>query len=396
MVEQGGRGGVADYTAQLARALAAAGWEVSLATAHDHLYRPAPGVSLHGVFHYVRGGSRPARWVRRWRLGPLANGLRFLAALPRLGRLARQSDIVHVQGWEYTPLGLVATAWLRGTGTPVIQTAHNTFERGRSSLRGTHRALGMLAARTIVHSRADVERVAAAADRVTMIPHGNYTALALAGGSVDPAQARADLGLAGDTPVTLLFGQLRADKGLGDLLTAAAAVPRLHVLIAGEDTGALAAAEDGLQRGELAGRVTIREGFLAMPEAAKLFAAADTVTLPYRVASQSGVLLLAYAFRRPVVVYPVGGLIEAVVDGQTGWICERADPAALADALNASVTAGRVESRRRGEAGYRMAAERYSWRTIAERTERLYSEVLARAGASPTARARCRPRRRPR
>ena len=39
-----------------------------------------------------------------------------------------------------------------------------------------------------------------------------------------------------------------------------------------------------------------------MDEAAELFAATDTVTLAYRQASASGVLMLAYGFGRPVVI----------------------------------------------------------------------------------------------
>jgi D-inositol-3-phosphate glycosyltransferase len=114
-----------------------------------------------------------------------------------------------------------------------------------------------------------------------------------------------------------------------------------------------------------------------MSEAARLFAAADTVSLPYQVASQSGVLLLAYGFRRPVIVYPVGGMAEAVIDGETGWVCERADGDALLDALAASIAAGPEECLRRGEAGARLAEERYSWTAIAAATEALYEEVLA-------------------
>ena len=55
MIEQGGRGGVADYTAQLTRALAAQGWQIALATADDHRYEPASEVTIHGIFHYLRG-----------------------------------------------------------------------------------------------------------------------------------------------------------------------------------------------------------------------------------------------------------------------------------------------------------------------------------------------------
>jgi glycosyltransferase involved in cell wall biosynthesis len=113
-----------------------------------------------------------------------------------------------------------------------------------------------------------------------------------------------------------------------------------------------------------------------MDEAARLFAAADVVVLPYRLASQSGVLLLAYGFHRPVIVYPVGGLIEAVRDGDTGWICARADVEALAQALGQALAAGAQECRRRGEVGARLAAERFAWPVIARRTGEVYREVL--------------------
>jgi glycosyltransferase involved in cell wall biosynthesis len=376
MVEQGGRGGVADYTAELTRALGSAGWLVQLATAEDHRYQPAPGVTVHKVFHYVRGRSWPARVVRRYKLGPTANAVRFLLAIPRLVRLARDADIVHTEGWEFSPLGVVAAACLRLAGVPIVQTSHNTFERGRS-WRRTNRALAQLTTRTIVHTQADLARVPPQADgRVVVIPHGEYGALARSGGMPDRERARADLGISAGAPVTLLFGQLRPDKGLGNILGALALVPSLHLIIGGEEWGALAAASAQLGSDELAGRVTVHEGFLDMAHAAQLFAASDTVVLPYSIASQSGVLLLAYGFRRPVIVYPVGGLVEAVVDGETGWICARPDVEALADALQASIDAGWEECRRRGEAGCRLAEERYSWSAAAARTGEVYRDLL--------------------
>jgi D-inositol-3-phosphate glycosyltransferase len=376
MIEQGGRGGVADYTAELTRALGAAGWGVQLATAEDHRYRPASGVTIHGVFHYVRGRTWLARLVRRCGLGPPANAVRFVLAIPRLVRLSRQVEIVHAQGWEFAPLGVMAVACLRLTGVPVVQTSHNTFERGRSRDR-THRALALLTARTIVHTQADIARIPREADsRAVVIPHGEYSSLARSGGQADREQARAALGIGPGAPVSLIFGQLRPDKGLGDVLTALTRVPQLHLVIGGQDGGALANASAQLDGAALAGRVTVREGFLDIDDAARLFAAADTVLLPYKIASQSGVLLLAYGFRRPVIVYPVGGLVEAVVDGETGWICARPDVDALVDALNASVAAGWTECRRRGEAGKRLAEERYAWPAIALRTLEVYREVL--------------------
>jgi D-inositol-3-phosphate glycosyltransferase len=389
IVEQIGQGGFADYTAELAGALAAQGWLVDLATADDHRYGPAHGVAVHRVFHYLRGRTRLSRALRRRRLGWLVNGMRFLLALPRLLRLAKRADLVHAQGWENPLLGLIAILCLRARGAQVVQTEHNTFERGRRFLRTRmrlKRALARRAARIVVHTQADVAHMPAAVrDRVVVIPHGEYGGLARTGGAADRDAARAELGIEPETPVTLIFGQLRTDKGFPDLLDALERVPSLRLLVAGKELGALAAARTQLQSPALAGRVIVREGFIEMRQAARLFAAADTVVLPYEVASQSGVLLLAYGFRRAVIVYPVGGLAESVLDGETGWICARPDPDALADALAASVAAGWPECARRGQAGAQLARERYAWPAIARRTGALYEQVLAGKPPSPRA-----------
>jgi glycosyltransferase involved in cell wall biosynthesis len=380
MIEQGGRGGVTDYTADLVAAIAAEGWSVTLATAADHRYPAVDGVTVVPVFHYTRGDSRLARAARDHGLGKPINGLRFLAALPRLLSLARRADIVHSQGWEVPQLGPIAQACLRLARTPVVQTEHGTFTRDADELLGTsgaaRRLTGRLAARTIVHTQADLERVEPELGaRAVVIPHGEYGSLARSGGTAERDAARAALGIAADVPTTLMFGQLRTDKGLDDLIEAVALVPRLHLLIGGQDIGGLTAVRERLA--ELDGRVTIREGFLDMAETAKLFAATDTVSLPYKESSQSGVLLLSYGFKRPVIVYPSGGMVEAVLDGETGWICERADVDALAAALAASVAAGAEECLRRGAAGEQLADERFAWPAIARKTIALYEEVLA-------------------
>jgi glycosyltransferase involved in cell wall biosynthesis len=377
VIEQGGRGGVADYTAALTAALAAHGTAVDLATAADHRYPDAPGVTVHRTFRYLRDTSPAGRALRRAGLGRAGNGVLFLAAIPRLIALARRADVVHTQGWEDLRLGTVAVAALRAAGATVVQTEHNTFER-EALLERTRRALARLTARTIVHAQADVPRAyAAARGHVVVIPHGEYGGLARTGGDGDRAAARAALGIPEAAPAVLLFGQLRADKGLGDLLRAARAVPELHVIVAGEDLGAPTAEAAQLVAPELAGRVHLRAEFIPMADAADLFAAADAVVLPYPRASQSGVLLLAYGFARAVVAYPVGGLAEAVRDGETGWLCARPDPEALADALRAVVAAGPQECARRGLAGRDLAETRFAWDAIAERTRAVYADALA-------------------
>jgi glycosyltransferase involved in cell wall biosynthesis len=383
MIEQGGRGGVGDYTGQLVGGLAREGWSVALATSDDHLYPSIDGVVVHPVFHYMRDDSPLRRALRRCGLGPLVNGLHFLRSLPRLVRLAARADIVHTQGWEIPEIGLVALVCMRFAGASIVQTLHGIVERS-GRLERTRRLLtrvsGRLSARTIVHTQADLALLPRdVRERAVVIAHGEYGSLARTGGSVEREAARGALAIPLDAPVTLMFGQLRADKGLGDLVQALWRLPALNLLIGGQDLGALAEISEELERPELAGRVIVREGFLDMSEAAQLFAAADTVALPYQAASQSGVLLLAYGFHRPVIVYPVGGLVEAVIDGETGWICSRPDVESLVEALADSIAAGRSECLRRGEQGAKLADERFSWPAIARRTDELYGEVLARA-----------------
>lgn len=371
IVEQGGRGGVADYTGCLAGALAQRGIPVTLVTADDHLYGAIAGVRIIPLFGYVRGHSRLGRRARQLGLGRILNGLRFLLAMPRLARLANHGAVVHVQGWERTSLGIVATAVLLAAGPSVVYTAHNTFERRRWALDGA-RVFAALARHTIVHTNADRQRVRGS---VSVLPHGHYAGVADRARPVSPAAAREALGLSPGLPVVLLFGVLRPDKGLGDLLAAAERAPRWQVLVAGKEDGALRAERDTLMRPDLAGRVTVREGFHEIEAVAEFFAAADVVALPYRQVSQSGVLHLAYGFSRPVIAYPVGGLTEAVIDGETGWLCAEPTPSALAAALREADAAGQDELRRRGEAGRRWSTETLDWSAIAAATEAVYALV---------------------
>jgi glycosyltransferase involved in cell wall biosynthesis len=137
---------------------------------------------------------------------------------------------------------------------------------------------------------------------------------------------------AGEAPLFLLFGRLRAYKGL-DLLRDAWPLLRAHypgatLLVVGEgDPEALAPGLAALPG------VRVEARWLAEAEIPQLIAAADAVVLPYREASQSGVVALAHALGVPAVVTPMGGLAEQVRDGVDGAIAEAATPQALAAAM---------------------------------------------------------------
>jgi glycosyltransferase involved in cell wall biosynthesis len=133
----------------------------------------------------------------------------------------------------------------------------------------------------------------------------------------------------------LTFGSIRPYKGVDLALEALARVEptlRVRLVVAGRSWGGVDELRAQAERLGLNGRVVFRDGFIPSEETALLFGMADASLLPYRSASQSGVVQLSFAYGRPVIATRVGGLPAAVEDGVDGILCEP-DAAALAAAI---------------------------------------------------------------
>lgn len=136
--------------------------------------------------------------------------------------------------------------------------------------------------------------------------------------------ARRALRIDDDSPVLLFFGYVRPYKGLEMMLRAMPLIlsrePSLRLVVAGQfhdDPAVYRRLIDRLGIGE---SVDLYPGYVAAERTSLYFAAADAVVLPYRNATQSGVVPLAYGYGRPVIVTPAGALPEMVSHGKTGWV----------------------------------------------------------------------------
>jgi glycosyltransferase involved in cell wall biosynthesis len=162
----------------------------------------------------------------------------------------------------------------------------------------------------------------------------------------------------------LAFGYVRPYKGMSDLLAALVQLPGAQLRIVGRFWEPVARYERLVKRLGLQDRVILEDRYVGDGEVPALFASCDVVVCPYRQASQSGVVHLAYAHGRPVAATRAGGLAESVLEGRTGAIADVQDTGALADAI------------RRAMALPRNVAEPAIRALLAERTWERYADLL--------------------
>ena len=194
---------------------------------------------------------------------------------------------------------------------------------------------------------------------VRRVPHPVYAQYAAARSR---EEARTRCGLVGD--VLLFFGLVRAYKGLDvliDAMTRVRAARPVTLVVAGEFYEPVEPVRARIAALGLADSVRLFDRYIPDEEVGDLFAAADAVVLPYRSATQSGVVLVAYAGGCPVISTSVGGLPEVVREGVTGHLVPPEDPAALAAAILHFYARG---GRAAYEPAVHEAARAFSWGAV--------------------------------
>lgn len=121
--------------------------------------------------------------------------------------------------------------------------------------------------------------------------------------------------------------------------------------------------------------IEIRNRFIPEDELVALIANAQFIVCPYTDATQSGVVMSAFAFFKPVIATNVGALPEMVKDQRHGLIVKEKDSHALASAI-----ASLWESTDRLESYCMNIKDDYttgemSWKQIAEQIVMLYASV---------------------
>ncbi|MBP3290392.1 MAG: glycosyltransferase family 4 protein [Alistipes sp.] len=193
------------------------------------------------------------------------------------------------------------------------------------------------------------------------------------GTAVSKQEACDKIGIDPSLDYTLFFGLIRDYKGLDMLLRAWAEWrPKgRKLLVAGEF---YASREKYIQLIEDLGlreEVVLHDRFIADEDVRYYFSAADSLALPYRTATQSGVTQIAYNFSLPMIVTRVGGLPEIVPDGKVGIVCEPTVDAIKA-ALQRIYEGDMLEHLREGFVEER---KRFSWSAMCDKILEVYNKI---------------------
>lgn len=135
----------------------------------------------------------------------------------------------------------------------------------------------------------------------------------------------------------LFFGYVKPYKGLDILLEAMplvlAKIPQLRLTIAGEVYGDASIYQEIIAKNGISKSIDFQNRYISNEEVKDFFLKADVSVLPYKHATQSGIIQLSYAFGLPVIASSVGGIPEVINQGKTGSLVPVNDAKALAAAI---------------------------------------------------------------
>jgi glycosyltransferase involved in cell wall biosynthesis len=187
-------------------------------------------------------------------------------------------------------------------------------------------------------------------------------------------QRRAKLGVGPEVVVLLVPARLEPFKGVLDLVGALEAVPEtrcIHVVFAG--SGSLA---DELRRRVANLPVTVL-GQVADDEMPSWYAAADVMVLPSHRDSSPLATVEGLRSGLPLLLSDaVGNAVDAVVEGENGWVVPVGDVPALARQLAAIAAMPAGTLRAMGDRSEQIHRERFDTPAVAAKAAQEFSQLL--------------------
>jgi starch synthase len=313
-----------------------------------------------------------------------------------------QIDIVHTHTWYASMAGFLAKKLY---GVPFVLTTHSLepLRAWKAEQLGSGYAMSSWMERTAI---LDADAIIAVsngtkADILHAYPEVDSRKVHVIYNGIDLAEYRkttatdalVKYGVDSTAPYVLFVGRITRQKGVMHLVDAVKYLPKgmQVVLCAGApDTPAIAAEmRVGVEAARAAGgNIVWIEKMVSKPEAIELYSNCRVFCCP-SVYEPFGIINLeAMACGAPVVASAVGGILEVVVDGETGRLVPFAPDSVTGFPVDADRFARDLAARiaelmadaalcqRMGTAGRKRVEQTFAWQAIAAQTVGLYRELL--------------------
>jgi glycosyltransferase involved in cell wall biosynthesis len=120
----------------------------------------------------------------------------------------------------------------------------------------------------------------------------------------------------------LFFGRMNLYKGIEYLNQIIEKTPEIHYVVAGKSD---VIASDLVSRIRARSNAKVEDRVIPYEDMENYFRDARVIILPYKTATQSGVILDSYKYSKPVLAFNVGALGEEIDNGKTGYVVKAGD-----------------------------------------------------------------------
>lgn len=170
----------------------------------------------------------------------------------------------------------------------------------------------------------------------------------------------------------LFFGRINPYKGADNLLKIVRLCPNIQFDVIGCVDSQMQDVVDLLGQEK---NVKMYNGYVTEGEMREAFINCDWVILPYNTASQSGVIIDAYKYSRPVIAFAVGAIFEQVYDGKSGYLVEPGDNEKFADKLKVAMQLETEDYDAMSRYAYQYGSKKYAASGAVERFVELLEEA---------------------
>ncbi len=183
---------------------------------------------------------------------------------------------------------------------------------------------------------------------------------------------RGEWGLKEGDMALITTSRLVVKNGVGDVIKALALLPKnLKFVIFGE--GYLKESLELLAESLEVGDRVIFKGFVSHTGMSKYLKSGDIFIRPSLSEGFGNSFIEAMAARLPVVATPVGGILDFIEDGATGYFCEVQNPDSIAKTVKRVIND--VGTNRVVDNAYKMVVEKYDWDLVAKKMKEIFESV---------------------